>query len=50
VIGAIGSAIATHAVIAGVVVAGFATGAAVAVVKTSSDSSSTPAAISPSGR
>lgn len=47
VIGAIGTAIATHAVIAGVVIAGVATGAAVAVVKTSSSSSnSTPSTIS----
>jgi hypothetical protein len=46
-IGAIGAAIASHAVIAGVIVAGVATGAAVAVVKATGDSSS-PTTISPS--
>jgi hypothetical protein len=51
-IAAIGAAIATHAVIAGVIVAGVATGAAVAVVKTTGGSksvTSTPVSISPSG-
>jgi hypothetical protein len=45
-IGAIGAVIATHAVIAGVIVAGVATAAAVAIVKTTG--SSAPASISPS--
>jgi hypothetical protein len=54
-IAAIGAAIAAHAVIAGVVVAAVATGAAVAVVKTDSGSKSVgaptvPISISPSGR
>lgn len=49
-LGSIGAAIATHAVIAGVVVAGVATGVAVAVVKSNETSKSAPVAISPSGR
>jgi hypothetical protein len=44
--GGIGAAIASHAVIAGVIVAGVATGAAVAIVKNTGSSS--PTTISPS--